>query len=68
MVKKYLDNKDTYRGIALPYCFGHKYLKQYPNLTLSTGFGNEPSAFVVSQHKQQLKEDVNALLLILKQD
>lgn len=66
MVKKYLDNKDTYRGIALPYCFGHKYLKQYPNLTLSTGFGNEPSAFVVSQHKQQLKEDVNAVIIDLK--
>ena len=66
MVSKYLGNTDIYRGIAIPYCFGHKYLKQYPNLTLSTGFGNEPSAFVVSQHKQRLKEDVNAVIIDLK--
>ena len=66
MVSKYLKNTDIYRGIAVPYCFGHKYLKQYPNLTLSTGFGNEPSAFVVSQNKQRLKEDVNAVIIDLK--
>tara|TARA_Y100001937_G_scaffold125611_1_gene192803 strand:+ start:906 stop:2003 length:1098 start_codon:yes stop_codon:yes gene_type:complete len=66
MIDKYLSNTNTYRGIAVPYCFGHKYLKKYPELTLSTGFGNEPSSFVISQNRRELKEDVNAIIIDLK--
>lgn len=66
MVSKYLGNTDIYRGIVVPYCFGYKYTKKHPNLTLSTGFGNEPSAFIVNQNKQQLKEDVNAVIIDMK--
>ena len=66
MVSKYLGNTEIYRGIVVPYCFGYKYTKKYPNLTLSTGFGNEPSAFIVNQNKQQLKEDVNAVIIDMK--
>lgn len=66
MVSKYLGNTENYRGIVVPYCFGYKYIQKYPNLTLSTGFGNEPSAFIVNQNKQQLKEDVNAVIIDMK--
>jgi hypothetical protein len=66
MIKKYLNNKDKYRGIVLPYCFAYKYMKKYPTLRLSTDFGNELGAFVINPTKQTFKEDVNNVIINLK--
>ena len=66
MIKKYLNNKDKYRGIILPYCFAHKYMKRYPTLRLSTDFGNELGAFVINPKKPEFKEDVNSIIINLK--
>ena len=66
MIKKYINNKDKYRGIVLPYCFAYKYMNKYPSLRLSTDFGNELGAFVINPTKQNFKEDVNSVIINLK--
>jgi len=66
MIKKYLNNKNKYRGIVLPYCFAYKYMIKYPTLRLSTDFGNELGAFVINPTKQIFKEDVNNVIINLK--
>ena len=66
MIQKYLNNKDKYRGIILPYCFAYKYINKYPTLRLSTDFGNELGAFIINPKKQTFKEDVNSIIINLK--
>ena len=68
LVKHYMDNQGTIDGCVLPYASAYFFKETNPMLNISTGFGYFTSHWIFNKSKMQLTQDVNAAMLMMKED
>jgi ABC-type amino acid transport substrate-binding protein len=68
MVDIYVKNTDKYDGCILPYADAYFFQRTISNMTISSDFGFFTSHWIFNKNKATLVEDINATLLLLKEE
>ena len=67
LIQEYLKNDDKYEGCILAYSHAYPYLYsgRFDNIAISNGFGNEPASWIVSKRRNELRKDLNSVIITM---
>ena len=68
LIQEYINNETNYSGVISNYIDSEYAIKKFSNLVISKQFGAEPVSFVINQKLYNFIEDINKIILKLRQD